>query len=90
MYSRNAAGRFCHAMLARKHPDAFATNKRWLNRRMKAVLAEARAAHETHRKGARRRVPDMMTRVKSENRVPFEHILWLAFVASPRHFMECF
>jgi len=45
----DAAGRFA-TMLARKHPDAFATNKRWLNRRMKAVLAEARAAHETHRK----------------------------------------
>jgi enoyl-CoA hydratase/carnithine racemase len=37
------------AALAAKDPRAFATNKQWLNRRMKAALAEARAAHEAHR-----------------------------------------
>jgi enoyl-CoA hydratase/carnithine racemase len=36
--------------LAGKDPHAFEANKRWLNRRMKAVLAEARAAHDEHRK----------------------------------------
>jgi enoyl-CoA hydratase/carnithine racemase len=45
----DAASRFA-TMLARKDANAFATNKRWLNRRMKSVLAEARAEHEAHRK----------------------------------------
>jgi enoyl-CoA hydratase/carnithine racemase len=37
-------------MLAKKDPSAFAANKRWLNRRMKTALDEARAEHERHRK----------------------------------------
>lgn len=36
--------------LADKDAKAFAANKLWLNRRMKAALAEARAEHERHRK----------------------------------------
>jgi enoyl-CoA hydratase/carnithine racemase len=36
--------------LADKDARAFAANKQWLNRRMKAALAEARAAHEAHRR----------------------------------------
>jgi enoyl-CoA hydratase/carnithine racemase len=36
-------------LLAKKDAKAFAANKQWLNRRMKAALAEARAAHEAHR-----------------------------------------
>lgn len=42
-----------HAMaelLAKKDARAFAANKQWLNRRMKAALVEARAAHEAHRR----------------------------------------
>jgi enoyl-CoA hydratase/3-hydroxypropionyl-coenzyme A dehydratase len=38
------------AMLAEKDARAFAANKQWLNRHMKTVLAEARAAHEAHRR----------------------------------------
>jgi enoyl-CoA hydratase/3-hydroxypropionyl-coenzyme A dehydratase len=38
------------AELAGKDPMAFAANKLWLNRRVKRVLAEARAEHERHRK----------------------------------------
>jgi enoyl-CoA hydratase/carnithine racemase len=41
------------ALLAQKDPRAFATNKQWLNRRMKSALAEARAAHEAHRSAHR-------------------------------------
>ncbi len=37
-------------LLAKKDPRAFAANKQWLNRRMKAALVEARAAHEAHRR----------------------------------------
>jgi enoyl-CoA hydratase/carnithine racemase len=37
-------------LLAKKDARAFAANKQWLNRRMKAALAEARAAHEAHRR----------------------------------------
>jgi enoyl-CoA hydratase/carnithine racemase len=36
-------------MLARKDAGAFSANKSWLNRRMKAALAEAREEHITHR-----------------------------------------
>lgn len=36
--------------LADKDAKAFASNKLWLNRRVKAALAEARAEHERHRK----------------------------------------
>jgi enoyl-CoA hydratase/carnithine racemase len=35
--------------LAGKDPHAFQANKRWLSRRMKGVLTEARAAHDEHR-----------------------------------------
>jgi enoyl-CoA hydratase/carnithine racemase len=38
------------ASLAEKDAKAFAANKLWLNRPMKAALAEARAEHERHRK----------------------------------------
>ena len=37
-------------MLAKKDASAFAANKRWLNRRLKNVLLEARGEHERHRK----------------------------------------
>lgn len=38
------------ASLADKDPKAFAANKQWLNRGMKAALAEARAAADEHRR----------------------------------------
>ena len=38
--------------LAGKDPRAFAENKRWINRGLMAVLAEARAEHERHRDAA--------------------------------------
>ena len=38
------------ASLAEKNAKTFAANKRWLNRSMKAALAEARAEHEEYRK----------------------------------------
>jgi enoyl-CoA hydratase/3-hydroxypropionyl-coenzyme A dehydratase len=38
------------AVLARKDPRAYAANKQWLNRHIKAALTEARAAHEAHRR----------------------------------------
>lgn len=37
---------------AGKDPNAFAANKRWLNRGLKAALAQARVANEEHRKKA--------------------------------------
>jgi enoyl-CoA hydratase/carnithine racemase len=37
-------------MLAKKDAGAFAANKLWLNRKMKAALAEAREEHERHRR----------------------------------------
>lgn len=37
--------------LAEEDPVAFAANKRWLDRGMKAALAEARVAHEGYRNG---------------------------------------
>jgi enoyl-CoA hydratase/carnithine racemase len=37
------------AMLAQKDKHAFAANKRWLNRRIKRELAEAREEHARHR-----------------------------------------
>ena len=36
-------------LLAQKDGEAFAANKRWLNRGIKAALAEARAESERHR-----------------------------------------
>jgi enoyl-CoA hydratase/carnithine racemase len=36
-------------VLAKKDSRAFAANKRWLNRRVKSALAEARQEHERHR-----------------------------------------
>jgi enoyl-CoA hydratase/carnithine racemase len=36
-------------MLGKKDPGAFAANKRWLNRNLRAALAGARLAHEEHR-----------------------------------------
>ena len=38
--------------LAGKDPRAFAENKRWINRGLTAVLAEARTEHERHRDAA--------------------------------------
>ena len=38
------------AGLAGKDANAFAANKHWLNRKMKAALGEARVEHERHRK----------------------------------------
>jgi enoyl-CoA hydratase/carnithine racemase len=35
--------------LAAKNPQAFAENKRWINRSIKSALAEARAEHARHR-----------------------------------------
>ena len=46
----DAAGARVAAELADKDPKTFAANKHWLNRRMKAALADARAEHERHRK----------------------------------------
>jgi enoyl-CoA hydratase/carnithine racemase len=40
------------SMLAEKDAHAFSANKRWLNRRMKSDLDEARAEHERYRKAA--------------------------------------
>ena len=37
-------------ILAEKDPKTFAANKAWLNRPMKAALAEARAEHQRHRR----------------------------------------
>jgi enoyl-CoA hydratase/carnithine racemase len=37
-------------MLAKKDAAAFAANKLWLNRNMKAALAEARERHDQHRR----------------------------------------
>jgi enoyl-CoA hydratase/3-hydroxypropionyl-coenzyme A dehydratase len=39
------------AVFVQKDPAAFAANKRWLNRALKAALTEAHAEHERHRKG---------------------------------------
>jgi enoyl-CoA hydratase/carnithine racemase len=36
-------------LLGSKDPKAFADNKRWLNRGLKAALSEARAEHARHR-----------------------------------------
>ena len=36
-------------VLAKKDPHAFAANKRWLNRRLKSALADARQEHDRHR-----------------------------------------
>jgi hypothetical protein len=36
-------------LLGSKEPKAFADNKRWLNRGLKAALSEARAEHARHR-----------------------------------------
>jgi 3-hydroxypropionyl-coenzyme A dehydratase len=41
-------------MLAQKDTHAFAANKRWLNRRLKHELAEAREEHARHREAASR------------------------------------
>jgi enoyl-CoA hydratase/carnithine racemase len=45
----DAAGERVAAELAEKDAKTFAANKQWLNRAMKAALAEARAEHERHR-----------------------------------------
>ena len=45
----DAAATAAALALAGKDPHAFEANKRWLSRRMKAVLTEARAAHDEHR-----------------------------------------
>ena len=47
-----AAGADAARMLAQKDAHAFAANKRWLNREIKAALAQARAEHARHRKNA--------------------------------------
>jgi enoyl-CoA hydratase/carnithine racemase len=44
-----AEGTRVAALLAHKDPAAFAANKRWLNRGMKAALADARAESVRHR-----------------------------------------
>jgi hypothetical protein len=44
-----AEGTRIAALLAQKELAAFAANKRWLNRNMKAALVEARAEGERHR-----------------------------------------
>jgi enoyl-CoA hydratase/3-hydroxypropionyl-coenzyme A dehydratase len=44
------AGARIAAELAENEAKTFAANKQWLNRRMKAALAEARAEHERQRK----------------------------------------
>ena len=49
--SLDAAATEAAGRLAGKDAKAFAANKAWLNRRMKAALTEARAEHERHRKG---------------------------------------
>jgi enoyl-CoA hydratase/carnithine racemase len=36
-------------LLGSKNPHAFADNKRWMNRSLKAALAEAREEHARHR-----------------------------------------
>jgi enoyl-CoA hydratase/carnithine racemase len=41
-------------VLGSKKPHAFADNKRWMNRSLKAALAEARQEHERHRAMANR------------------------------------
>jgi enoyl-CoA hydratase/carnithine racemase len=46
----DAAATKAASALAEKDPKAFAANKLWLNRRMKAALAEAREEHARHRK----------------------------------------
>ena len=38
--------------LGSKNPQAFADNKRWINRPLKAALAEAREEHARHRANA--------------------------------------
>ena len=46
----DATGARIAAELAHKDAKAFAANKQWLNRPMKAALAVARAEHERHRR----------------------------------------
>ena len=47
-----SAGTDAARMLAHKDAQAFAANKRWLNRQIKTALTEARAEHARHRKHA--------------------------------------